>query len=177
LPRLTAPPRPVRKGGDPPHRAGVNSKLFSNDADTGPARSRQSLAASFFQCGGNWWTPKAFTITPGPRKAGGARSAIIATVADKKINHVPKSAWQWERGDDELKKIRTLLKQDCRRRLNVTGRALVAPPFFVWGASRQCGLASPQRPLRATAKNARKRPLRMSGGLRARLLLPGGVVE
>src|SRR5205823_5662009 len=51
------------------HRAGVNSKLFGNDADTWPPRSRQSLTDSFFQCGGDWWTPKAFTLTPGPREA------------------------------------------------------------------------------------------------------------
>src|SRR5262249_14207620 len=50
-------------------RAGVNSKLFGNDADTGPPRSRQSPTDSLFQCRSDWGTPEAFTLTPGPRKA------------------------------------------------------------------------------------------------------------
>jgi hypothetical protein len=41
-----------------------------------------------------------------------ARVKLRAAVADKKIKHAPKSAWQWERGDDELKKVRALLKKD-----------------------------------------------------------------
>jgi MFS family permease len=52
------------RAADPLHRAGVNSKLFGNDADTAPPRSRQSLTDSLFQCGGDWGTPKAFTLTP-----------------------------------------------------------------------------------------------------------------
>ena len=57
----------LERAADPLHRAGVNSKLFSNDADTGPPRSRQSLTDSFLECGGDWGTAKAFTLTPGPR--------------------------------------------------------------------------------------------------------------
>jgi hypothetical protein len=41
-----------------------------------------------------------------------ARVKLRAAVADKKIKHAPKSAWQWERGNDELKKVRALLKKD-----------------------------------------------------------------
>src|SRR5262249_6973254 len=59
----------LERAADPLHRAGVNSKLFGNDADTGPPRSRQSLTDSFLECGGDWGTPKAFTLTPGPREA------------------------------------------------------------------------------------------------------------
>src|SRR5256885_8850865 len=40
----------LERAADPLHRAGVNSKLFGNDADTGPPRSRQSLPDSLFQC-------------------------------------------------------------------------------------------------------------------------------
>ena len=57
------------RAADPLYGAGVNSKLFGNDADTGPSRSRQSLTDSFLECGGDWGTPKAFTLTPGPREA------------------------------------------------------------------------------------------------------------
>jgi len=28
------------------------------------------------------------------------------------FSDAPKSAWQWERGNDELKKVRALLKKD-----------------------------------------------------------------
>src|SRR5215831_15232330 len=57
------------RAADPLHRARVNSKLFGNDADTGPSRSRQSLTDSFLECGGDWGPPKAFTLTPGPGEA------------------------------------------------------------------------------------------------------------
>jgi hypothetical protein len=49
-------------------------------ADTGPPRSRQSLTDSFLECGGDWGTPKAFTLAPGPREALarlGSQSCII----------------------------------------------------------------------------------------------------
>src|SRR5262249_24969330 len=69
----------LERAADPLHRAGVNSKLFGNDADTGPSRSRQSLTDSLFQCGGDWRTPKAFTLTPGPRQAS----------TDSFLNHRP----------------------------------------------------------------------------------------
>ena len=59
----------LERAADPLYGAGVNAKLFGNDADTRPSRSRQSLADSLFQCGGDWGTPKAFTLTPGPREA------------------------------------------------------------------------------------------------------------
>src|SRR2546421_12074653 len=59
----------LERAADPLYGAGVNAKLFGNDADTGPPRSRQSLTDSLFQCGGDWGTPKAFTLTPGPREA------------------------------------------------------------------------------------------------------------
>src|SRR5215475_8044822 len=59
----------LERASDPLHRAGVNSKLFGNDADTGPPRGRQSVTDSFLECGGDWGTPKAFTLTPGPREA------------------------------------------------------------------------------------------------------------
>jgi hypothetical protein len=48
----------LERAADPLHRAGVNSKLFGNDADTGPSRSRQSLTDSFLECGGDWGTPQ-----------------------------------------------------------------------------------------------------------------------
>ena len=57
----------LERAADSLHCAGVNSKPFGNDAHTGPPRSRQSLADSFFKCGGDWGTPEAFTFTPGPR--------------------------------------------------------------------------------------------------------------
>jgi hypothetical protein len=59
----------LERAADPLHRAGVNSELFGNDADTGPSRSRQSLTDSFFECGGDWRTSEALTLAPGPRKA------------------------------------------------------------------------------------------------------------
>ena len=59
----------LERAADPLHRAWVNPKLFGNDADTGAPRSRQSLTDSFLQCRRDWRTPKAFTLTPGPRKA------------------------------------------------------------------------------------------------------------
>jgi hypothetical protein len=69
----------LERAADPLHRARINSKLFGNDADTGPSRSRQSLTDSFLQCGSDWGTPKAFTLIPGPRKPG----------ADSFRNHRP----------------------------------------------------------------------------------------
>jgi hypothetical protein len=65
-----------KRAANPLHRAGINSKLFGNDADTGPPRSRQSLTDSLFQCGGDW---EAFTLTPGPREAS----------TDSFLNHRP----------------------------------------------------------------------------------------
>src|SRR5262249_18260702 len=47
----------LERAADPLHRAGVNSKLFGNDADTRSPRSRQSLTDSFLECGGDWGTP------------------------------------------------------------------------------------------------------------------------
>src|SRR5262249_33329191 len=58
----------LERAADPLHRARINSKLFGNDADTGPSRTRQSLTDSFFECGGDWRTPKALTPIPGPRQ-------------------------------------------------------------------------------------------------------------
>jgi hypothetical protein len=58
------------RAADPLHCPGIDSELFGNDAHTGPPRSRQSLADSLFECRSNWGTPEAFTLTPGPRKAG-----------------------------------------------------------------------------------------------------------
>src|SRR5262249_26155388 len=69
----------LERAADPLHRAGVNSKLFGNDADTGPPRRRQSLTDSFLECGGDWGTPKAFTLTPGPPEAS----------TDSFLNHRP----------------------------------------------------------------------------------------
>src|SRR5262249_58432448 len=69
----------LERAADPLHRAGVNSKLFGNGADTGPPRSRQSVTDSFLECGGDWGTPKALTLTPGPRKAS----------TDSFLNHRP----------------------------------------------------------------------------------------
>jgi len=46
------------------------SKPFGDDPYTLPSRSRQGLADSFFECGGNWGASETFTLTPGPRKAG-----------------------------------------------------------------------------------------------------------
>src|SRR5215468_6285889 len=60
----------LERAADSLHCAGVNSKPFGNDAHTGPPTSRQSLADSFFECGGNRWATEAFTFTPGPRKPG-----------------------------------------------------------------------------------------------------------
>jgi hypothetical protein len=53
----------LERAADPLYGAGINSKLFGNDADTGPAWSRQSLTDSFFECGSDWGTPKAFTLS------------------------------------------------------------------------------------------------------------------
>src|SRR5438105_931111 len=69
----------LERAADPLHRARINSKLFGNDADTRPPRSRQSLTDSLFQCGGDWGTPKAFTLAPGARKAS----------TDSFLNHRP----------------------------------------------------------------------------------------
>jgi len=69
----------LERAADPLHRAGVNSKPSGNDPYTGPPRSRQSLADSLFQCGGDWRTSEAFTLTPGPREAS----------TDSFLNHRP----------------------------------------------------------------------------------------
>src|SRR5215472_14396460 len=69
----------VERAADSLHCAGVNSKTFGNDADTRSPRSRQSLTDSFLECGGDWGTPKAFTLTPGPREAS----------TDSFLNHRP----------------------------------------------------------------------------------------
>src|SRR5207247_2836439 len=69
----------LERAADPLHRAGINSKLFGNDADTGPPRSRQSLTDPFFECGDDWGPPKAFTLIPGPREAS----------TDSFLNHRP----------------------------------------------------------------------------------------
>jgi hypothetical protein len=84
----------LERAADPLHRARVNSKPFGNDADTGPPRSRQSLTDSLFQCRGDWGTPKAFTLTPGPRKASmTTRSRCLMTfIADM---WVPADAQTW----------------------------------------------------------------------------------
>src|SRR5215831_19402752 len=60
----------VERAADALHCPGIDSKLFGNDAHTGPPRSRQSLTDSFFECGGNWGAPEAFTLALGPRKPG-----------------------------------------------------------------------------------------------------------
>src|SRR5205823_9264157 len=52
-----------------PARVGPNRPASAEGGQTGPPRSRQSLTDSFFECGGDWGTPKAFTLTPGPREA------------------------------------------------------------------------------------------------------------
>ena len=41
------------RAADPLHCPRIDSELFGNDADTGPPRSRQGLADSFFQYRGN----------------------------------------------------------------------------------------------------------------------------
>jgi hypothetical protein len=46
----------------------IDSKLFRNDAHTGPPRSRQGLTDSFFECGGNWGPPEALSFASDPRK-------------------------------------------------------------------------------------------------------------
>jgi hypothetical protein len=43
----------LERAADPLHCAGSDPKLFGNDADTGPSRSRQRLTDSLFQCGGD----------------------------------------------------------------------------------------------------------------------------
>src|SRR5262249_37467282 len=58
------------RAADPLHCARIDTEAFGNDAHTGPARSRQGLADSFFECWSNRWAAKAFTLTPGPRKPG-----------------------------------------------------------------------------------------------------------
>src|SRR5262249_3064467 len=57
------------RAADPLHCPGIDPEAFGNDAHTGPARSRQGLADSFFECWSNRWAAKAFTLTPGPRKS------------------------------------------------------------------------------------------------------------
>src|SRR5262249_13146507 len=49
----------LERAADSLHCAGVNSKPFGNNAHTGPPRSRQSLADSFFECGSNRWATEA----------------------------------------------------------------------------------------------------------------------
>jgi hypothetical protein len=60
----------VERAADALHCPRIDSKLFLNDAHTGPPRSRQGLTDSFFECGGNWGPPEALSFTSGPRKAG-----------------------------------------------------------------------------------------------------------
>ena len=43
----------VERAANPLHCPRIDSELFGNDADTGPPRSRQGLADSFFQYRGN----------------------------------------------------------------------------------------------------------------------------
>src|SRR5262249_44899132 len=54
------------RAADPLHYPRIDSELFGNDADTGPPRSRQGLADSFFQYRGNRGAPEAFTLYPLP---------------------------------------------------------------------------------------------------------------
>jgi hypothetical protein len=58
----------LERTADPLYRAGVNSKLFGNDADTGPSRSRQSLTDSFLEYGAIGGCPRRL---PSPRPARG----------------------------------------------------------------------------------------------------------
>jgi hypothetical protein len=60
----------VERAADPLHCPGIDSKPSRNDAHTGPPRSCQGFTDSFFECSGNWRASEAFTLTPGPRKAG-----------------------------------------------------------------------------------------------------------
>src|SRR5262245_21374984 len=60
----------LERAANPLHRPGIDSKLFRNDAHTGPPRSRKGLTDSFFECGGNWGPPEALSFTSGPRKPG-----------------------------------------------------------------------------------------------------------
>src|SRR5262245_13823047 len=60
----------VGRAADALHCSRIDSKLFRNDAHTGPPRSRQGLTDSFFECGGNWGPPEALSFTSGPRKPG-----------------------------------------------------------------------------------------------------------
>ena len=80
-PRLSGPaslkdadPAVLERAADSLHCAGVNSKPFGNDAHTGPPTSRQSLADSFFECGGNRRLPSPLARARPAR----TRSAIIA---------------------------------------------------------------------------------------------------
>src|SRR5215813_200920 len=53
------PERVAAKGrADPLHCPRIDSELFGNDAHTGPPRSRQGLADSFFQCRGIGGRPR-----------------------------------------------------------------------------------------------------------------------
>src|SRR5215813_10846155 len=53
------PERVAAKGrADPLHCPRIDSELFGNDAHTGPPRSRQGLADSFFQYRGNRGRPR-----------------------------------------------------------------------------------------------------------------------
>jgi hypothetical protein len=61
------------------HCPRIDSKLFRNDAHTGPPRSRQGLTDSFFECEGNWGPPETLSFTSSPRKPG----------ADSFCNHRP----------------------------------------------------------------------------------------
>jgi hypothetical protein len=60
----------VERAADALHCPRIDSKLFRNDAHTGPPRSRQGLTDSFFECWGNWGPPEALSFTSGPRKPG-----------------------------------------------------------------------------------------------------------
>jgi len=58
------------RAADPLHCPRIDSELFGNDAHTGPPRSRQGLADSFFPVSGQSGAPEAFTLSPDPRKPG-----------------------------------------------------------------------------------------------------------
>src|SRR5262245_19726048 len=69
----------LERAADSLHCAWVNSKPFGNDAHTGPPRSHQSLADSFFECGRNrGGRPRRLPSPLARASPARTRSAIIA---------------------------------------------------------------------------------------------------
>src|SRR5262252_5519666 len=57
------------QGGHPPHHSITSSAVARNVGGTSsPSAFAVLILDSFFDCGGDWGTPKAFTLIPGPRQ-------------------------------------------------------------------------------------------------------------